>query len=93
MRVRVPQVVRGEPPAGMGAGLHFVEGVGGGAGEELPEEEAMWREDRADDGEVSRSPNSISVKYNPVNTPMQKKGRKQKWKKTHHKPPRDTHLN
>lgn len=41
MRVRVPQVVRGELPAGMGAGLHFVEGVGGGAGEELPEEEAM----------------------------------------------------
>lgn len=51
--------MRGELPAGLGAGLNFVEGVWGGAGEELAEEEAMWREDRAEDGEASRSPNSI----------------------------------
>lgn len=38
----VPQVVRGELPAGLGAGLlHLVEGVWGGAGEELAEEEAV----------------------------------------------------
>lgn len=68
MCVYVPKVVRGELPAGLGAGLHLVEGVWGGAGEELAEEEAMWREDEADEGEASRSPNSISVKHNPVNT-------------------------
>lgn len=34
-------MVRGELPAGLGAGLLFVEGVWGGAGEELAEEEAM----------------------------------------------------
>ena len=64
----IPQVVRGELPARLGAGLHLVEGVWGGAGEELAEEEAMWREDGAEDGEDSRSPDSISVKHNPVNT-------------------------
>lgn len=37
----VPQVVRGELPAGLGAGLlHLAEGVWGVAGEELAEEEA-----------------------------------------------------
>lgn len=42
MSAHVPQVVRGEPPAGLRAGLlHLVEGVWGGAGEELAEEEAM----------------------------------------------------
>lgn len=42
MCVYVPQVVRGELPAGLGPGLlHLVEGVWGGAGEELAEEEAM----------------------------------------------------
>lgn len=55
-----PQVVRGELPAGLGDGLlHLVEGVCGGAGEELAEEEAMCMEDGAEDGEASRSPNSI----------------------------------
>lgn len=40
--VYVPQVVRGELPAGLRAGLlHLVEGVWGGAGEELAEEEAV----------------------------------------------------
>lgn len=40
--VFVPQVVRGELRAGLGAGLlHFVDGVCGGTGEELAEEEAM----------------------------------------------------
>lgn len=53
-------MVRGELPAGLGDGLlHLVEGVCGGAGEELAEEEAMCREDGAEDGEASRSPNSI----------------------------------
>lgn len=40
--IYVPQVVRGELPAALGAGLlHLVEGVWGGAGEELAEEEAV----------------------------------------------------
>lgn len=41
MSVYVPQVVRGELPAGLGAWLHLLEGVWGGAGEELAEEEAI----------------------------------------------------
>lgn len=41
LSVYIPQVVRGELPAGLGAGLHLLEGVWVGAGEELAEEEAM----------------------------------------------------
>lgn len=61
--VHIPQVVRGELPAGLEAVQHLVEGVGVGAGDELAEEEAMWRDDGAEDGEAIRSPGSISVEH------------------------------
>lgn len=73
VRNSCPQVVRGEPrEAGLGARLHLEAGAGGGAwagaggGEEPAEEEeeeedeATCREVGADDGEASRSADSIS---------------------------------
>ena len=64
----IPQVVRWELTAALGAVLHLMVGVLGRAGEELAEEEAIWKEEVAEDGEVSRSADSISVKHNLVNT-------------------------
>lgn len=56
---RSSPVIRSKWPAGFGVGLHLVEGVWGGTGEELAEEEATLREDGAADGEANRSPGSI----------------------------------
>lgn len=66
--VHIPLLVGGELPAGLWAGLLLEDAIWGGGGEELAEEDAMWREHVAEDGEDSCSPDSISVKDNPDNT-------------------------
>lgn len=67
----LPEVVRVDPSAeGLGARLLLEWGAGDDEEEEEEEEEAAGEEVRAADrvgaGEASRSPDSISVKHNPI---------------------------
>lgn len=67
----LPDVVRVDPSAeGLGARLLLEWGAGDDEEEEAEEEEAAGEEVRAADrvgaGEASRSPDSISVKHNPI---------------------------
>lgn len=65
----VPQLGRGELPAGLGVTLlRLVEVVWNGTGEEFGEEETISGVDEDDDGGGNRSPNSISVNQNPIST-------------------------
>lgn len=64
----------GELTFGLGVALDLVWSFWGGAGDELAEDEAIWRENGAGD-EARGLPDSISVKHNLVNTRYKRKNK------------------
>lgn len=66
--MHIPNIVKGMLPSGLCAGLYLTEVGWGGAEEKVATGEPFWKEGGAGDDEASPSLESISVKWNSVNT-------------------------